>query len=229
MKYYSWGLIVLSLALSVASGAPVLGGGKAIPSQVKFTHGSSSTTLRGTLRRDEQKEYALTARAGQRITFRFTGAPSHSLRLTILEGYNGFGYRTRHPEVLSPYLWSYSNHYESGKYVADGTFSPSAVSQQCGAAILLRRMSETGTIQFDPRGVPLPAPTQQPANGAPLAQFEPLVRFSTTEQSPLAEELQRALDKFPGIFVKVDGIAGPRTSDAFRKVTGHYLLGDPRA
>jgi len=145
-----------------------------------------------------------------------------------LEGYNGFGYRTRHPEVLSPYLWSYSNHYESGKYIADGTFSLSAVSQQCGAAVLLRRMAEIGTIQFDPSGVPLPAATQKPGNGAPLAQFEPLVRFSATEQSPLVEELQRALDKFPGIFVKVDGIAGPRTSDAFKKVTGHYLLGDPR-
>src|SRR5438552_2063250 len=23
-----------------------------------------------------------------------------------LEGYNGFGYRSKHPEVLSPYLWS---------------------------------------------------------------------------------------------------------------------------
>lgn len=32
-----------------------------------------------------------------------------------LEGYNGWGYRRYHPEVLSPCLWSGSNHYRSGK------------------------------------------------------------------------------------------------------------------
>ena len=47
-----------------------------------------------------------------------------------LEGYNGFGYRDHHPNVPSPYLWSFSNHYTRGKYVADGRFSPTAVSQQ---------------------------------------------------------------------------------------------------
>ena len=40
-----------------------------------------------------------------------------------LERYNGFGYRDRRPQVLSPYLWSFSNHYSRGKYVADGRFS----------------------------------------------------------------------------------------------------------
>jgi lysozyme family protein len=58
-----------------------------------------------------------------------------------LEGYNGFDYRDHHPGVPSPYLWSFSNHYTRGKYVADGRFSPTAVSQQCGAAILLKRLA----------------------------------------------------------------------------------------
>jgi lysozyme family protein len=57
-----------------------------------------------------------------------------------LESYNGFGYRDHHPSVCSPYLWSFSNHYTRGKYVADGRFSPTAVSQQCGAAVLLKRL-----------------------------------------------------------------------------------------
>jgi lysozyme family protein len=61
-----------------------------------------------------------------------------------LESYNGFGYRDHHPQVLSPYLWSFSNHYTRGKYVADRKFSPTAVSQQCGAAVLLRRLQEGG-------------------------------------------------------------------------------------
>lgn len=57
-----------------------------------------------------------------------------------LEGYNGWGYRSYHPSVLSPYLWSYSNHYTRGKYVQDGKWDASAVSGQCGAIVLLRRV-----------------------------------------------------------------------------------------
>ena len=145
-----------------------------------------------------------------------------------MEAYNGFGYRTGHPEVLSPYLWSFSNHYTRGKFVADGAFSPDAVSQQCGAAILLRRMAETGTLKFDPAGVPLFG-DEQSSGATTVAQFEPFVKFSNTEKSDLAAELQRALNNFPGIFVKVDGIPGDKTSAAFKKVTGHFLMGDPRA
>jgi lysozyme family protein len=57
-----------------------------------------------------------------------------------LEAYNGFGYRDHHPTVPSPYLWSFSNHYTRGKYIADGRFSPKAVSQQVGAALLLKQL-----------------------------------------------------------------------------------------
>jgi lysozyme family protein len=62
------------------------------------------------------------------------------------ERYNGFGYRHHHPEVASPYLWSFSNHYAKGKYVADGRFDPEAVSQQCGAATLLRALVNQGLV-----------------------------------------------------------------------------------
>ncbi len=72
-----------------------------------------------------------------------------------MEKYNGFGYRTGHPDVLSPYLWSFSTHYRSGKFVADGKFDPDAVSRQCGAAVLLRRMAENGHIRFDAVGNPV--------------------------------------------------------------------------
>jgi lysozyme family protein len=58
-----------------------------------------------------------------------------------LEAYNGFGYRDHHPNVPSPYLWSFTNHYARGKYVADGRFSATAVSQQCGAAPLLKALA----------------------------------------------------------------------------------------
>jgi lysozyme family protein len=58
--------------------------------------------------------------------------------LYLLEGYNGFGYRRR--ALPSPYLWSFSNVYDKGKFVADGKFDPNAVSKQCGAALMLKAL-----------------------------------------------------------------------------------------
>ena len=60
-----------------------------------------------------------------------------------------------------------------------------------------------------------------------------LVSVSTLKQRVAALEqqvvaLQHWLNGFPGVFVKVDGIPGQRTSEAYRQVTGHYLPGDPR-
>lgn len=63
-----------------------------------------------------------------------------------LEAYNGWGYRVYHSAVLSPYLWSFSNHYTKGKYTSDGKWSKTAVSDQCGAAVLLRAMADKGHI-----------------------------------------------------------------------------------
>jgi Uncharacterized conserved protein len=65
-----------------------------------------------------------------------------------LEGFNGFGYRMRHPEVLTPYLWSFTNHYQKGKFVADGKFDPNAVSKQCGAAAILKLMVADEDIEI---------------------------------------------------------------------------------
>ncbi|MBM3738467.1 MAG: hypothetical protein FJW39_22025 [Acidobacteria bacterium] len=61
-----------------------------------------------------------------------------------VEGYNGWGYRQYHPETKSPYLWSFSSHYSKGKYVADGKWSTTAVSGQCGAAVMIKRLVERG-------------------------------------------------------------------------------------
>ena len=71
-----------------------------------------------------------------------------------LEGYNGFGYRKR--GIASPYLWSGTQHYTRGKYVADGKFDPRATSSQVGAAALLLLMRGDGLITLDelPEGSP---------------------------------------------------------------------------
>lgn len=130
-----------------------------------------------------------------------------------LEGHGGWGYRLHHPEVPSPYLWNYSTYYSQGKYVADDTWSETAVARRCGVAVLLRRLAERDLIEFA-------------ATGEPVAW--PLLRYAEAEASHGVEALQRFLNTLPGIYVKVDGRAGPRTSEAFHKLTGHYLLGDPR-
>ncbi|MDB5033387.1 MAG: hypothetical protein JWQ98_628 [Chlorobi bacterium] len=153
------------------------------------------------------------------------GLSDWSLPITLyrLEGYNGFGYRMGHPDVLSPYLWSFTNHYSKGKFVADHKFSHTAVSGQCGAAAIIRRMAEKGTIAFGADG--------QPVEGASpsVSDLVQNVRFSKTVKSVAAEQLQRALNNIPGIFLRVDGVPGKGTSDAVKAVTGHFLMGDPRA
>jgi len=59
-----------------------------------------------------------------------------------LEKYNGVGYAKRGKN--SPYLWSFSNHgLGVGKYVSDGKYSATAVSKQCGAAVLLKSLGLT--------------------------------------------------------------------------------------
>jgi lysozyme family protein len=133
-----------------------------------------------------------------------------------LERYNGWGYRRYHPHVLSPYLWGFSEHYECGKYIGDKKWSETAVSDQCGAAVLLRRMSEHGQIDF---GI------------LPIRPFAVAYSMTKSDDPTIVEssmELQRWLNTFPGIYVKVDGIPGIRTSTAYKSVTGSYLPEDPR-
>lgn len=76
----------------------------------------------------------------------FTGKSDWTVERTLyrFEAYNGFGYRRK--GIASPYLWSFSNHYESGKFVSDGRWNPKARSQQCGAAVLIKSLVDSGDI-----------------------------------------------------------------------------------
>jgi lysozyme family protein len=74
-----------------------------------------------------------------------------------LEEYNGFGYRRNHPNVLTPYLWSFSNHYTKGKYVADGKWSDSAISNQCGAVVILKELYDPVDNQYLAETAEMPA------------------------------------------------------------------------
>jgi lysozyme family protein len=140
-----------------------------------------------------------------------------------LESFNGFGYRQYHPHVLSPYLWGRSNLYVRGGYPKDGVWSETYVNRQLGSAVLLRRLSELGMVGFDVDGSQIAA--EDPSSV--WSKFEN-VRYDPENVVPLALELQKALNKIPGIHLLEDGRAGDRTSNAFKRVTGGYLQGDPR-
>jgi lysozyme family protein len=130
-----------------------------------------------------------------------------------LEGYNGWGYRKYHQHVKSPYLWSFSNQYTQGKYIADGTWSDTAVSRQCGAAVVIKRLEQRGEINV--------LTGQIAAHVIPLRHANGVI--------DRGEDLQRFLNTFPGISLRVDGWPGDNSSDAVKQVFGFYLEGDPRS
>jgi lysozyme family protein len=138
-----------------------------------------------------------------------------------LERYNGFGYRNNYPHVRSPYMWSFSNHYTAGKYISDHVFSETAVSDQCGSAVLLKRMAEMGQIEFPDQSAPEPG-------SKPIVVSYTMKKSSDPADVKLAEQLQLWLNTNPGISITIDGVPGKETSTAYKRVTGEYLPGDPR-
>lgn len=67
--------------------------------------------------------------------------------LYFCERYNGMGYRMNDRENVvgySPYLWSMTNHYIIGYFVADHTFSRTAVAKGAGLAPILRELGYAG-------------------------------------------------------------------------------------
>jgi lysozyme family protein len=81
--------------------------------------------------------------------------------LTVLEEYNGLGYASR--GVPSPYVWSGTDQYRSGKYVRDRVYDPNAVDSQLGCAgLLMAMMALDRSIDLGSK-VPLPAALPVPS------------------------------------------------------------------
>jgi lysozyme family protein len=67
--------------------------------------------------------------------------------LTLLEEYNGLGYAAR--GAPSAYVWSGTDQYSSGKFVADHVYRPGVVDVQEGCApILARMMAIDDSVKF---------------------------------------------------------------------------------
>ncbi len=119
------------------------------------------------------------------------GTPEWSLQRCLFEGerFNGFGYRMR--GVPSAYLWSGSNQYRGGKYVADGKWSASAVDKQIGIAPLMKHlMSVDASVSFA-------MPERSVVGG-----------LSATEIRSMQQRLRDLGYAEAG---RVDGVWGPRT------------------
>ena len=114
-----------------------------------------------------------------------------SMVLFRLERYNGWGYRRKFG-FASPYLWSYTNHFTSGKYVRDGVFDPDAPSKQCGAAAMLKDLMERGVVSFEDKAavpaavaaVAAPQPVQVAV--PPVAAPAPVAAAPAPQPAPVA-------------------------------------------
>jgi lysozyme family protein len=122
--------------------------------------------------------------------------------LTNLERFNGLGYANR--GLPSAYLWSGTDQYEKGKFIADGVFDPNKVDKQLGVAGLILTMMELDpSITFDG-----PVPKVLPKPSSVLPRAEP-VRDGMWLQNSL-----NRLGASPKL--ELDGIVGPATRNAVR-------------
>jgi len=126
--------------------------------------------------------------------------------LALLEQYNGLGYVRR--GLPSPYIWSGTDQYSSGKYVADGVFDPNEVDKQLGCAgLIMAMMALDPSIKFDGSTI---TPTLPPMPSGPVRD---------------GIWLQTSLNKLGASPVlNVDGIVGPATRNAVRAFQMHEGL-----
>lgn len=134
--------------------------------------------------------------------------------LYMLERFNGFGYRKHHKSVNSPYLWSYTNHYTKGKYIKDGKWSSTAVSQQTGAVSIIKELHMRNMISFG-------------ATNKVVKSKSEVITFAD-HKITLADELQMLLNKYDGNDITVDGWPGKNTAIAFKKMFGVHMKNDPK-
>jgi len=73
--------VVLSCA---AEPALAQHGGKAEPLRIEFKRGTTSTTMSGVVRGDEEAEYVLAAKKGQHLTIKITSTPLKSSTFQLL-------------------------------------------------------------------------------------------------------------------------------------------------
>jgi len=149
------------------------------------------------------------------------GAPNWTWARGCYEGelYNGFGPRAHGRRT--GYLWSWTNIYTGGKYVADGKWDPDTQDQQCGMVPMMAAL-----VRLDASlalADALPAPSTPPAGAAgagrqvPPPASVPIGVGGGPAGDNAAEWLQAALNHLgadPQLVV--DGCYGRHTRRAVR-------------
>jgi lysozyme family protein len=123
--------------------------------------------------------------------------------LTRLELYNGGGYAGRN--LPSPYIWSRTDQYVSGKYDTDGVFDPDTIDAQQGCAGLLACMMQqdpTILADFPSWGAP---PAQPSLTGPDGVEYDTLWLQKTLNQLKANPQLD------------LDGAWGDHTREALQK------------
>lgn len=90
---------------------------------------------------------------------------------TFLEKYNGLGYANKGRP--SPYVWAGTNQYTSGKYVADGQYSASAVDIQPGCANLILALAKLDpSINVNNLSISKSQPTKDTTTMTPMLNWK---------------------------------------------------------
>lgn len=146
--------------------------------------------------------------------------------LTNLERFNGLGYAAMGKP--SAYVWSGTDQYVKGKFVADGVYDPSKVDAQLGVAgLILTMMQLDPSIKFDgPAQIASQAASAAPTGAQPVRDGvwiqNNLNRLGANPKldldgvvGPATRNAVRAFQLAAGI--EVDGLVGPETFDAIDK------------
>jgi hypothetical protein len=74
----------LLITLFACSSAIAQRGGKAEPNRIEFKRGTATTIISGRVRGDEEAEYVLAAKKGQRLIIKLTSVPAKSAVFQLL-------------------------------------------------------------------------------------------------------------------------------------------------
>jgi lysozyme family protein len=131
-----------------------------------------------------------------------------------LVAYNGFGYEPNGRE--NPYLWSGCQFYKIGKYQPDGKYQPGLVSQQPGAAIILKKAMELGFVDAKTLGTGTGIANVSGANGCidggagggrTMSMQNPQSMFEAMQVAFGLDGRARAQDK--NVELRLNGAADP--------------------
>lgn len=143
--------------------------------------------------------------------------------------YNGINNEYKRRNIPTPYLWSGTQHYSKGKYVADHVFDADAVSKQMGAATLLRALIDLKAVELVKKTIaanPVASIGSVPALGLDVAALPAAIAAEVDYPGPLSatrpgsdKKKIKRLQEWLGLHdfnTPIDGDFGQSTGDQLR-------------